>query len=116
MDSACPEKDVTEILSDSDHSTKVAPTTLKSVLSKKKYRKKISLGWDTGLKCEKTNLIALVFHAFHVYSSDVFQPIHNASGTLKYWPTSGPVYVVVTAEFLFKHKKNKKTNIVLISP
>jgi len=28
MDSACPEKDVTEILRDSDHSTKVAPTTL----------------------------------------------------------------------------------------
>ena len=28
MDSACPEKDATEILSDSDHSTKVAPTTL----------------------------------------------------------------------------------------
>jgi len=28
MDSACPEKDVTEILGDSDHSTKVAPTTL----------------------------------------------------------------------------------------
>jgi len=28
MDSACPEKDVTEILSDSDHATKVAPTTL----------------------------------------------------------------------------------------
>jgi len=28
MDSACPEKDVTEISSDSDHSTKVAPTTL----------------------------------------------------------------------------------------
>jgi len=29
MDSACPEKDATEILSDSDHSTKVAPTTKK---------------------------------------------------------------------------------------
>ena len=29
MDSACPEKDVTEILRDSDHSTKVAPTTLR---------------------------------------------------------------------------------------
>ena len=29
MDFACPEKDVTEILSDSDHSTKVAPTTLR---------------------------------------------------------------------------------------
>jgi len=28
MDSVCLEKDVTEILSDSDHSTKVAPTTL----------------------------------------------------------------------------------------
>jgi len=28
MDSACPEKDATEILTDSDHSTKVAPTTL----------------------------------------------------------------------------------------
>jgi len=28
MDLACPEKDATEILSDSDHSTKVAPTTL----------------------------------------------------------------------------------------
>jgi len=28
MDSACPEKDAPEILSDSDHSTKVAPTTL----------------------------------------------------------------------------------------
>jgi len=28
MDSACPEKDVTENSSDSDHSTKVAPTTL----------------------------------------------------------------------------------------
>jgi len=28
MDSACPEKDATEILSDSDHSTKVAATTL----------------------------------------------------------------------------------------
>ena len=28
MDSACPEKDATEILSDSDHWTKVAPTTL----------------------------------------------------------------------------------------
>ena len=27
MDSACPEKDATEILSDSDHSTKVAPAT-----------------------------------------------------------------------------------------
>jgi len=26
---ACPEKDATEILSDSDHSTMVAPTTLK---------------------------------------------------------------------------------------
>ena len=29
MDSACPEKDVTKILRDSDHSTKVAPTTLR---------------------------------------------------------------------------------------
>jgi len=29
MDSACPERDATEILSNSDHSTKVAPTTLK---------------------------------------------------------------------------------------
>ena len=28
MDSACPGKDATEILSDSHHSTKVAPTTL----------------------------------------------------------------------------------------
>jgi len=28
MVSACPEKDATEILSDSDHSTKVAPATL----------------------------------------------------------------------------------------
>ena len=28
MDSACPKEHVTEILSDSDHSTKVAPTTL----------------------------------------------------------------------------------------
>ena len=28
MDSACPKELVTEILSDSDHSTKVAPTTL----------------------------------------------------------------------------------------
>ena len=28
MDSACPENDVTEILSDTDHSNKVAPTTL----------------------------------------------------------------------------------------
>jgi len=30
MDLACTEKDDTEILSDSDHSTKVAPTTLTS--------------------------------------------------------------------------------------
>jgi len=29
MDPACPEKDVTEILSDSDHLTKVAPATLR---------------------------------------------------------------------------------------
>jgi len=28
MDTACPKEHVTEILSDSDHSTKVAPTTL----------------------------------------------------------------------------------------
>jgi len=32
MDLACPEKDVTEILSDSDHLTKVAPTTLRIIL------------------------------------------------------------------------------------
>jgi len=33
---ACPEKDSTEILSDSDHSTMVAPTTLRRSLVKKK--------------------------------------------------------------------------------
>ena len=30
MDSACPKELTTEILSDSDHSTKVAPTTLRA--------------------------------------------------------------------------------------
>ena len=33
MDSVCPEKDVKEILSDSDHSTKVAPTTLSGAVT-----------------------------------------------------------------------------------
>ena len=33
MDSACPKELATEILSDSDHSTKVAPTTLKAAFS-----------------------------------------------------------------------------------
>ena len=32
MDSACPEKDATEILSDSDHLSKVAPTTLSFIV------------------------------------------------------------------------------------
>jgi len=32
MDSACPVKAATEILSASDHSTKVAPTTLKKTI------------------------------------------------------------------------------------
>jgi len=39
MDSACPEKDATQFLSDSDHSTKVAPTTLKlKILPRKRIR------------------------------------------------------------------------------
>jgi len=41
MDSACPEKDVTEILSDSDHSTKVAPTTLSKLKEYIKERRKV---------------------------------------------------------------------------
>jgi len=40
MDSACPEKDVTEISSNSDHSTKVAPTTLRKFLSLKQRKPK----------------------------------------------------------------------------
>jgi len=36
MDSACPEKDVTEILSDSDHSTKVALSALSLLQISKK--------------------------------------------------------------------------------
>jgi len=31
MDSACPKELATEILNDSDHSTKVAPTTLRQI-------------------------------------------------------------------------------------
>jgi len=34
MDSACPDKDATEILRDSDHSTKVAPTTVTQILER----------------------------------------------------------------------------------
>ena len=34
MDSACPEKDAIEILRDSDHSTKVAPSTLSNVTAR----------------------------------------------------------------------------------
>jgi len=34
MDSACPKELATEILSDSDHSTKVAPTTLNKAYTK----------------------------------------------------------------------------------
>jgi len=36
MDSACPEKDATEIFSDSDQSIMVAPTTLKLRILKEK--------------------------------------------------------------------------------
>jgi len=32
MDLACPERDASEILSDSDHSTNAAPTTLKKAI------------------------------------------------------------------------------------
>ena len=45
MDSACPKELATQILSDSDHSTKVAPTTLNTSnpLVSRRYREKISV-------------------------------------------------------------------------
>jgi len=49
LDSACPEKDATEILSDSDYSTKDAPTTLNPTILLTKsifYKAK-----DQGLVC-----------------------------------------------------------------
>jgi len=66
MDSACPEKDATEILSDSDHSTKVAPTTLTStylfikhyLLFLKTYNGRLDL---SGLKRANTVYIEYLF-------------------------------------------------------
>ena len=49
------------------------------------------LRWDTGLKWDKTNLIALVFLSFsHLFLS--FFMTHTARGTWTYRPASGPVF------------------------